>query len=299
MFSSLTNLSEQEPFNFCGLPEKFSTLKNSAIVVLPVPFDETSTWLKGSDRGPDAIIDASRHLELYDRETNSEVYRKGICTEQAIRGTGSESMLSEVYARTAALIHQERFVVTVGGEHSVSLGAIRAHSASYPNLAVLHLDAHADLRDEYEGSKYNHACTIARVKETVDTVVSVGIRSMDSSEHEKLDEKLVFYADYVHESKDWIREALTVLPEQVYVTIDLDVFDPGIMPSTGTPEPGGLDWYQIIGLLKAVSKQRVVVGFDVVELCPTDNKAPDFLAAKLIYKLLSYKFVADGIAPSR
>jgi agmatinase len=289
-------LSEQEPYNFCGLPEKFSSLKNSAIVVLPVPFDETSTWLKGSDGGPEAIIEASRHLELYDRETNTEVYRKGIHTEQAIRGAGSESMLSEVYARTAALIRQKKFVVTVGGEHSVSIGSIRAHAASYPNLAVLHLDAHADLRDEYEGSKYNHACTIARVRETVNAVVSVGIRSMDASEHEKLDEKLVFYADYVPEGKDWIREILAVLPGgHVYVTIDLDVLDPGIMPSTGTPEPGGLDWYQIIGLLKAISKQRVIVGFDVVELCPTDNKAPDFLAAKLIYKLLSYKFAVQEI----
>jgi agmatinase len=279
------------PFNFFGLPKQFSTLKNSAVVLLPVPFDETSTWLKGSDRGPDAIIEASHHLELYDRETNTEVYQKGIYTERPICAKGSESMIAEVYAKTATVIRQGKFVVAVGGEHSISIGAIRAHAAFYSNLAVLHLDAHTDLRDEYEGSKYNHACTVARIRETIDTVVSVGIRSMDSSEHEKLDEKLVFYADYVHESKDWIREVLAVLPEQVYVTIDLDVFDPGIMPSTGTPEPGGLDWYQVVTLLKAISEHRIITGFDVVELCPSDNKAPDFLSAKLIYKLLSYKFV--------
>ena len=283
-------MPEEIPFNFCGLPEEFSALKNSAVVLLPVPFDETSTWLRGSDRGPDAIIEASRHLELYDGETNTEVYRKGICTAQTIRATGSESMISEVYATTTALLRQGKFVVAVGGEHSISIGAIRAHSVFYQNMAVLHLDAHADLRDEYEGSRFNHGCTVARIKETVDTVVSVGIRSMASSEREKIDEKLVFYADSVHESKDWVRDTLAVLPEQVYVTIDLDVFDPGIMPSTGTPEPGGLDWYQVIGLLKAVSRHRVITGFDIVELCPTDNKAPDFLAAKLIYKLLSYKF---------
>jgi agmatinase len=258
--------------------------------LLPVPFDETSTWLKGSDKGPDAVIEASRHLELYDRETNTEVYRKGIFTERPIRTTGPESMISEVYKKTDTLIRQGKFVITVGGEHTVSIGAIRAHSAFYQNMAVLHLDAHADLRDEYEGSRYNHGCTVARIKETVDTVVSVGMRSMDSSEHEKIDEKLVFYADYVHEANDWIRETLAVLPQEVYVTIDLDVFDPGIMPSTGTPEPGGLDWYQVTRLLKALSIQKVITGFDVVELCPSDNKAPDFLAAKLIYKLLSYKF---------
>jgi agmatinase len=162
----------------------------------------------------------------------------------------------------------------------------------------LHLDAHTDLRDEYEGSKYNHACTVARIREAIDTVVSVGIRSMDSSEHEKLDEKLVFYADYVRESKGWIRETVAALPKQVYVTIDLDVFDPGIMPSTGTPEPGGLDWYQVIMLLKAIARNRIITGFDVVELCPSDNKAPDFLAAKLIYKLLSYKFAEDLNSPN-
>ena len=283
-------MPEKIPFNFCGLPEEFSDPKNSAVVLLPVPFDETSTWLKGADRGPDAIIEASRHLELYDRETDTEVYRKGICTAQAVRAAGSESMISAVHAATTALLQQGKFVVVAGGEHSVSIGAIRAHSVFYQNMAVLHLDAHADLRDEYEGSRFNHACTVARIKEAVDTVVSVGIRSMSSSECEKIDEKLVFYADSVHESKDWVRDTLAVLPEQVYVTIDLDVFDPGIMPSTGTPEPGGLDWYQVTGLLKAASKHKVITGFDVVELCPSDNKAPDFLAAKLIYKLLSYKF---------
>jgi agmatinase len=284
-------MSEKCPFNFCGLPEQFSCLKTSAIVILPVPFAETSTWLKGSDRGPDAIIEASRHLELYDRETDTEVYRKGICTEQALRTTGSESMITAVHAKTDTLIRQGKFVVAVGGEHSISIGAVRAHSAFYKDMAVLHLDAHADLRDEYEGSRYNHACAVARMKESVDKVVSVGLRSMDSSERAELDEKLVFYADYVHENNDWTTEALAVLPTHVYVTIDLDVFDPGIMPSTGTPEPGGLDWYQVLRLLKTVSEQRVITGFDVVELCPSDNKAPDFLAAKLIYKLLSYKFV--------
>lgn len=284
-------MSEQIPFNYCGLPDEFSTFDSSAIVVLPVPFDETSTWLKGADRGPDAIIEASRHLELYDHETDTEVYKKGIFTASAIRATGPETMIEDVHAKTSELIRLGKFVVTVGGEHSISVGTSRAHSDFCPEMAVLHLDAHTDLRDEYEGSKYNHACTAARIKEAVDTVVAVGIRSMDISERNKIDERLIFYADYIHESKDWINEILAVLPENVYITIDLDAFDPGIMPSTGTPEPGGLNWYQVIRLLRAVSKEKKITGFDVVELCPSAaNRAPDFLAAKLIYKLLSYRF---------
>lgn len=283
-------MNEEVPFNFCGLPDQFSSLNSAAIVLLPLPFDETSTWLKGADRGPEAIIEASRHLELYDRETDTEVYRKGIYTAPAIRTAGAEAMCADVYAKTDAFIRQGKFVVSVGGEHSVSIGAIRAHAAFYEKMAVLHLDAHADLRDEYEGNTYNHACTVARIRETVDRVVSVGIRSMSAPERERMDETLVFYADTIHESKDWISEALALLPEHVYITIDLDVFDPGIMPSTGTPEPGGLDWYQVIKLLRAVSRTCTITGFDVVELAPSDNKAPDFLAAKLIYTLLSYTF---------
>ncbi|HXX57158.1 MAG TPA: agmatinase [Thermodesulfovibrionales bacterium] len=283
-------MSEEPPFNFCGLADEFTTIGNSAIVMLPVPFDETSTWIKGADKGPDAIIEASRHLELYDRETDTEVYRKGIFTDRAIVTAGSEPMIEEVFRRTSELLQQEKFVVTVGGEHSISIGAVRAHAALHEKMAVLHLDAHADLRDTYEGSRYNHACTVARIQETVETVISVGIRSMDSSERTKLDEKRVFYADYIHGANGWIGEVLAVLPRRVYVTIDLDVFDPGIMPSTGTPEPGGLDWYQVLRLLRTVSQEKVITGFDVVELCPSADRAPDFLAAKLIYKLLSYSF---------
>lgn len=289
-FSSSIRMIEETPFNFCGLTEQFTAFEKSAIVLLPVLFDETTTWLKGSDRGPDAIIEASRNLELYDIETDSEVYRNGIHTGHPIRATGSEAMIVKVEAKTSELIRLGKFVVTLGGEHSVSIGAIRAHAAFYKGMAVLHLDAHTDMRDEYEGNRYSHACTVARIKESVQTVVSVGIRSMDSSEREKIDEKMVFYAARIHESDDWITETVALLPGQVYITIDLDVFDPGIMPSIGTPEPGGMDWYQVIRLLKAVSDNRMITGFDVVELCPTDNKTPDFMAAKLIYKLLSYRF---------
>jgi len=178
----------------------------------------------------------------------------------------------------------------VGGEHSVSIGSVRAHVANDADITVMQLDAHCDLRDEYEGSKYNHACVMARITELC-PILQVGIRSMDSSEKEALDKNRVVFAEDVCGDKAWIEKAVSKLSDKVYVTIDLDVFDPSIMPSTGTPEPGGLLWYDVLGLLRAVFEKKNVVGFDVVELCPDErNKAPDFLAAKLIYKLLSYKF---------
>jgi len=178
----------------------------------------------------------------------------------------------------------------VGGEHSVSIGSIKAHAERFDKLSVLQLDAHADLRQEYNGSKYNHACVMARAKELC-PIVQVGVRSMSSSERESVDESRMFLSRDIHDNTDWIGQAVSTLSNDVYITIDLDVFDPSIVPSTGTPEPGGLLWYEVLTFLKAVSAEKNVVGFDVVELCPDSrNKAPDFLAAKLIYKLLSYRF---------
>ena len=180
--------------------------------------------------------------------------------------------------------------MVLGGEHTVSIGSVRAHLSKFPDLSVLQLDAHTDLRDEYDGSKYNHACVMARIKELC-PIVQVGIRSMDVSEKAVIDADRVFFAKDTLHSGDWTDEVIARLSEKVYVTIDLDVFDPSIMPSTGTPEPGGLLWYDVLALLRAVLTARMVVGFDVVELCPiAAHKAPDFLAAKLIYKLLTYKF---------
>jgi agmatinase len=182
-----------------------------------------------------------------------------------------------------------KFIVVLGGEHSVSIGSIGAHHERYPAMSVLHLDAHSDRRDSYEGSRYSHACVMARAREMVDTVVSVGIRSMDASERGLLGDA-VFYARECMTSDGFVKEVPTLLSDRVYVTVDLDVLDPGIVPSTGTPEPGGLGWYQVLDLLTSVIEERTVVGFDVVELRPTRNRAPDFLAAKLVYKLLSLIF---------
>jgi agmatinase len=279
------------PHNFGGLPKEFSSYKKSRIVILPVPFDKTSSWIKGSDKGPKAIIDASRNLELYDIETNSEVYKKGIHTAKEIIAVNSKELMEEVYRKVKALLGNKKFIVTLGGEHTVALGSIKAHAEFFNDITVLHLDAHSDMRDSYQGDRYSHACVMARAREITEDIISVGIRSMDSSELKSINKQKIFYASDIYNSKDWIKKVVKKLSKNVYATIDLDVFDPSIMPSTGAPEPGGLGWYEIIELLKNVSRKRNIIGFDVVELCPSQNRAPDFLAAKLVYKLLSYIFI--------
>lgn len=281
----------KQRFNFGYLPEEYSNPNDAKIVIIPVIYDGTSTWRKGADKGPEAVIEASANMELYDIETDSEVYKKGIFTEEPIAGESSTMEMIEIVTETVKYhLERNKFMVVIGGEHSVSIGSIKAHTGRYANLTVLQLDAHADLREEYNGSKYNHACVMTRVKELC-PIVQVGIRSLDYSEKESINSSKTFFAEDIHNNAHWIKKVISGLSGNVYITIDLDVFDPSIMPSTGTPEPGGLLWYDVLALLKAVSNKKNMVGFDVVELCPDSrNKAPDFLAAKLIYKLLSYKF---------
>jgi len=277
--------------NFGDLPEEYSALEQARIVIIPVPYDRTSTWQKGSDKGPGAIIEASAHMELYDIETDSEVYKKGIFTSKPLDGPKfPEDMIEMVAGQVRKYIENDKFVVVVGGEHSVSLGPVKVHAEKNADITVLQLDAHSDLRDEYEGSRYNHACIMARIRELC-PIVQAGVRSMDSSEKNLLDKNRAIFARDIFMNKNWTEKVLSKLTENVYLTIDLDVFDPSIMPSTGTPEPGGLLWYDVLRLLRIVIEKRNLVGFDIVELCPDErNKAPDFLAATLIYKLLSYKF---------
>jgi agmatinase len=277
--------------DFGAIPAEYAGEESARIVVLPVPYDETSTWIKGADRGPEAIIAASANMELFDIETGSEVFRRGIFTAPAVAEKSSpEAMVAAVRERAGGYLDRGQFVVVVGGEHSVSVGSIQAHAARHPGMAVLQLDAHADLRAEYEGSRFNHACVMARVRE-ICPIVQVGIRSMDRAEQAGLTPGSIFWAHEIVGDPGWTEAVLARLPDVCYVTIDLDVFDPAIMPSTGTPEPGGLSWYDVTRLLKAVSRRSRVVGFDVVELCPSDaNRAPDFLAAKLIYQFLSWCF---------
>jgi agmatinase len=275
---------------FGDLPEPFGDPARARVAIVPVPYDGTSTWLKGADRGPTAILEASSHLELYDIETGTEPYRQVICTDEPVtEGPTPEAMTRAVEERVSAHLQAGRFPVVLGGEHSVSIGAMRAAAARHGPLTFLQLDAHADLRQEYEGSRCNHACVMARARE-LGPIVQVGIRSMDASEKAGLDPRRVFYAESLRGRRGWAGEVVRRLSRRVYLTVDLDVLDPAFMPSTGTPEPGGLDWYQVLELIRLVCRRRELVGFDVVELAPSDNRAPDFLAAKLVYKLLAYRF---------
>ena len=277
----------------CFLPDEACSLEQARIVVIPVPYDGTSTWGKGADKGPNAIFAASKHLEAYDIETETEVWRQGIATDAPVLEHESpEAMAGAVEARVGQHLAQARFPVLVGGEHSVSIGAIRAHASQYSDLTVLQLDAHSDLREQYCGSSYNHACVMARAQ-ALCPIVQVCVRSLDISELARVDPQRIFYARDICETDNdqWVSQVTRQLTPRVYITIDLDVFDPSIMSSTGTPETGGLSWYPVLSLLRQVCIHCDVVGFDVVELCPDPgNRACDFLAAKLIYTLLTYRF---------
>jgi len=276
--------------NFGG-NEVVHNYAESAVIILPVPYDETSTWMRGADKGPDAILKASVNLEFYDIETSSEAHLKGIHTvEPVLEKSTPAKLVNAVYERSAALLADKKFPVTIGGNHTVPIGSFRAFSEHYTDLTILQLDAHADLRQEYEGSEFNHACAMARAREFA-PIVQVGIRSMSESELPYADRERMFFAHELYYDKGLYGKAIEKLSSNVYITIDLDVFDPSVMPSTGTPEPGGPDYFELMHFLREVIKSRNVVGFDVVELCPSDtNKSPDFIAAKIIYQLLSYKF---------
>ncbi len=266
--------------------------KTAEIAILPVPYDGTSTWIKGADKGPEALLDASCNLEFYDIETDYEVYKRGISTLPPVEEkTSPERMSDEVEKRMAQILADKKFPVLIGGEHSVSIGAFRAICKQYGDVSILQLDAHSDMRDEYEGSTHNHACVMARAKDLTDSITQVGIRSSAIEEKKNINPDRIFYAYRIKKEEEWMQKVSNQLNKRVYITIDLDVLDPAYMPSTGTPEPDGLDYRQVMDLLQLILKEHEVVGLDVVELCPNEyNKAPNFLAAKLIYHFLSFKY---------
>ncbi|WP_298367711.1 agmatinase [uncultured Lutibacter sp.] len=276
---------------YAGIPEEFSKIETSKVVLIPVPYDGTSTWQKGSDKGPEAFLQASENMELYDIETKSEVYKNGVYLADAVTENSSPEEMVEAVRKTAkSYIQKNKFVTLFGGEHSISIGSIRAFNECFNNLTVLQIDAHADLRKEYEGSSCNHACAVYEASQNTN-LIQVGIRSMDIIETTIMDEEKVFFAHEMVADDYWVENAIDLMTENVFITIDLDAFDPSIMPSTGTPEPGGLLWYETLDFLQKVFKEKNVVGFDIVELCPNEKeKSSDFLAAKLYYKMLSYKF---------
>jgi len=276
---------------FAGIPAEYAEKHKAKIALLPVPYDGTSTWGKGADKGPEAFLQAAENMELYDIETDSEVYKQGVYLAPAVEENESpEAMVNAVHIATKTLIQQKKFVTLFGGEHSVSIGSIRAFNESFENLTVLQIDAHADLRSSYEGSPFNHACAMSEANES-SNLIQVGIRSMDVSEKQVMNVDQVFFAHDMAQDDFWMDNVLDLLTEKVYITIDLDGFDPSLLPSTGTPEPGGLHWYETLQFLRRVFAKSNVVGFDIVELCPNEaEKSSDFLAAKLYYKMLSYKF---------
>lgn len=276
---------------FGGIEEKYASAENALVYLQSIPYDGTSTWGKGANNGFEAFLDAAENMELYDIETDSEVYKRGIHLLPAItEDRSAEAMFKAVYKSTQELLKTDKFLTFFGGEHSVSIGILKAYYEKYPNITILQLDAHADLRASYLGTPYNHACAVHEASKHAN-LIQVGIRSMDVCEKQYINTDKVFFAEDIYQQTEWMDKAIGLMTDQVYITIDLDAFDPSIMPATGTPEPGGLDWNTTIRFLRKVFKKKQVLGFDLVELAPIEGlKAPQFLASKLYYKMLSYKF---------
>jgi agmatinase len=275
---------------FAGLEPPYSNLQEAKTVILPVPYDSTSEWRSGSRHGPQAIIDASQYLELYDLELDREIYEVGISTLPQIEPllSSPQDMIDRVYQVIRSLIQKEKFVVLLGGEHSLSLGAVRAFKEAFPRLSVLQLDAHADLRDEYLGTKYGQACVMRRIFELC-PISQVGVRSLSREEKQFLSQNKLtpFYVSNLASITAHIDKIVDSLSEDVYVTIDVDVLDPSIMPAVGTPEPGGMSWRQILDIMESVTLHKHVVGFDLVEFCPAEGPSScAYLLAKLAYKLI-------------
>jgi len=290
------------PRNFLGLPPEQSDPATAAVRILPVPYEATVSYLGGTKNGPQAVIDASRAVELYDIEQDAEFQDIGVATlpEVALTGAGPAAAMRELRRAYAKAATPGTFVIMLGGEHSISSPPILEHAARLKRarrkLSVLQLDAHGDLRDEWEGTPWSHACVMRRVADEVN-LVQVGIRAIAPEERVLMRARkksiTTIFAETMDGNEDWIERAVRALGKDVYITIDVDYFDPALVPATGTPEPGGGAWYPTLRLLRRVFEERNVVGADVVELAPQPgNAAPDFLVAKLVYKLVGYHRLA-------
>jgi agmatinase len=278
--------------NFLGIPSEFSEFEKSEYVILPVPYEQTTTYQHGTKNGPEAIIQASHEVETFDEELKFEPYRAGICTLNLLEINSVEpiAMLQRIHQATEQLIDAGKRMVMLGGEHTISIGAVKAFKEKYPDLSVLQLDAHADLRDSYEENKFSHACVMRRIAEICPSV-GVGVRNLSAEEHDFVQENKtdIFFSHEMKDNRRWKEQVIKRLGPDVYLTLDLDVLDPSIMPAVGTPEPGGLLWYETLEFLKDLIEKDNIVGCDVVELCPIPGMvAPDFLAAKLVYKIIGY-----------
>lgn len=279
------------PDNFLGLPDKYSRYASARFAVLPMPYDATTSFGSGARYGPRAIITASQQVELYDERLGRESYQVGVATLEPLEAdtSGPEATLKNVYAAAKKVVADGKFLIGLGGEHSLSSPLVRAVKARHKDISVLQIDAHADLRESYQGSPFSHACVMRRIHDMGVPAVAVGIRNYSKEEARFIQHagKPIFSALAVRESKSWIESVVGHLGDEVYVTIDIDGFDPAYAPATGTPEPGGLDWYQVTDLLAAVAGRRRIVAADVVEVAPQPpNTVTEFLAAKLIYRLI-------------
>jgi len=279
---------------FGGTTPTTTDFANSRVVILPIPLDRTTSYVPGTRNGPHEILVASSHMELWDEETQTDVHSVGIYTlpEMEFPFATMDEVVREIRRVASELVSRDKFVFVLGGEHSITPAVVAAMAAKHPGLSVLQIDAHADLRESFMGTPHNHACAMRRTLEYARTT-QVGIRSLSPEEAAAASAlpTEIFYDFNMREHADWIDRVVDSLSETVYITIDVDGFDPAIMPATGTPEPGGLSWYEALTLLRRVIEQRTVVGCDIVELTPlAGHVAPNFLCAKLIYKILSYRF---------
>lgn len=276
---------------FFDLTDEFAN-ENSHVVILPVPYEATTSYGKGTARGPKAILEASCQVELYDEELDSEPYLVGISSRDPVFVSGSvQEIFNRIEDAVRLIKKEDKLPVVLGGEHSITPPAVRGAVGDRRDVTVVQLDAHADLRDEYEGTKESHACAMARVKEDYPTL-QVGIRSLSKPEAQliKKENLPVFFAKDLQDNDEWIDKAIREIRTQsIYLTIDVDVFDTSIMPNTGTPEPGGLNWYQVTKFLRKLLLEKDLVGLDIVELSPKEGEnAPDFMVAKLLYKCIGY-----------
>lgn len=285
--------------NFLGIEKKYSSYENSEIVIVSAPFEKTVSYGKGTKNGPKEILNASHFVEFYDEEMCNELcFQKGICTLEpmSINRLTPANAIKAIYNEVATHLKANKFVVTLGGEHSISSAPIKAHLEKYPDLTILQFDAHSDLRQKYEGTKYSHASVMARVAEMTFNIVQVGIRAQAVEEAFFIRNNKIktFYARDIRSGKfgnNWESKVLKTLGENVYITFDVDGLDPSVIQATGTPEPGGLFWDETMNLLKMVGLKKNIVGFDVVELAPSVNHpTSNFVAAKLVYKLLNYAY---------
>lgn len=286
--------------NFLAVEKEVSSYEESKIVILSAPLEKTVSYGKGTANGPKEILKASHYVEFYDEEFDRElVFEKGIATlpELKLKDLSVKKGIDKIYKNVKKLIADDKFVVILGGEHSLSSASVKAHFESYENLSVLQIDAHSDLRDTYEGSKYSHASVMARVAEFTKDIVQVGIRAQCIEEAQFIKENGIktYYMRDIRTGKhvdDWQQKVTDDLKENVYVTFDVDGLDPSVITATGTPEPGGLFWDETMNLLRKIGEEKNIVGFDVVELAPSKHhESSNFTTAKLVYKLLNYSFI--------